>query len=61
MKCAYCHQDIQPELRSGWDQGNNGEPLVDGRVCNSCNELVLQERLRLIQERKKDEYDPNGH
>ena len=54
MKCAYCHQDIQPELRSGWDQGNNGEPLVNGRVCNSCNELVLQERLRLIQERKKD-------
>jgi len=60
MKCAYCHQDIQPEPRTGWDQGNNGEPLVEGRVCNNCNDLVLMERRRLMKEREKDQGGSNG-
>ena len=60
MKCAYCHQDIQPEPMSGWDQGNNGLPLVDGRVCNSCNDLVVMERLRLMNEGQPDQGGSNG-
>lgn len=39
MKCKLCGKDI-----SGI--GNSGQPLVDGKVCNSCNWLVVRERLR---------------
>lgn len=60
MKCAYCHQDIQPEPLTGWAEGNNGLPLVDGRVCNGCNDLVVMERLRLMQEKQSDQGGSNG-
>lgn len=46
MKCAYCHQDIQPEIISGWNEGHNGSPLVEGRVCSTCNVIVVMERMK---------------
>lgn len=26
--------------------GNSGQPLVEGKVCNSCNIEVIEERIR---------------
>jgi hypothetical protein len=26
--------------------GNNGRPLFDGRVCDTCNDLVIEERIK---------------
>lgn len=33
-----------------WDGGHNGQPLVDGRVCDSCNELVVAHRIKKMME-----------
>ena len=47
IKCAMCHQDIQPNA-IGWREGHNGEPLVDGRVCDNCHPYVLEQRLKKL-------------
>ena len=39
--CAWCHKKFY-----GW--GNNGLPLIDGIVCNECNNIVITERIRRI-------------
>ena len=46
MECANCNEKIKADPVSGWDQGNNGWPLVDGKVCSQCNILVIMERIR---------------
>lgn len=28
--------------------GNNGLPLFDGRVCDTCNKLVIEERINRL-------------
>ena len=28
-----------------WENGNDGYPLVDGRVCDACNVEVLKARI----------------
>ena len=46
MKCCLCKKEI-PKEKSGWDEGNNAQPLKDGRCCNECDtEKVVPERLR---------------
>ena len=48
MKCCLCKEEIVVEL-SGWDEGNNAEPLMEGRCCNNCNETkVIPERIRRL-------------
>ena len=47
--CALCFGKIEKKYMTNlegervmyWDEGHNGQPLVDGRVCDSCNELVI--------------------
>ena len=41
VKCELCGKIIESRY------SNNGKPLVEGRVCNSCNWKVIRERLRL--------------
>ena len=41
MKCSICGKDISPLLHPAtgevvWDQGNNAEPINDGRCCDVC-------------------------
>ncbi len=44
MKCCLCGKEI--EVVNGWDQGNNAQPLKDGRCCDECNETkVIPERM----------------
>ena len=35
MKCCLCGNDI--EVKPWWDQGNNAQPLADGRCCDVCD------------------------
>jgi|TARA_R100001510_G_C7631266_1_gene190096 hypothetical protein len=40
--CAFCGI-----VYDGW--GNNGHPLVSGRVCDKCNQAVIVTRMMLLQ------------
>jgi len=40
--CAFCGV-----VYDGW--GNNGNPLIEGRVCNECNNAVIVTRMMLLQ------------
>ena len=33
--------------------GNNGRPLIDGRVCDDCNKFVVLYRLKLVRDKEK--------
>ena len=51
MKCVLCNEDIQPsagrlQYAVGWDEGNNAEPLAEGRCCDVCNKDVIAARRR---------------
>jgi len=37
--CSICNEDIE-----GF--GNNAEPINDGRCCDDCNNLVIMERIK---------------
>jgi hypothetical protein len=52
MTCSICGKPI-PAV-GDWTQGNNAEPINDGRCCNECNAaVVIPARLREFSERKK--------
>jgi len=53
MKCILCGEEIEIEP-NGWDEGNNAQPLADGRCCNDCNCKVIQERIRIAMGEKYD-------
>ena len=46
MKCCLCGKEIEVKI-SGWDMGNNAQPLMNGRCCDECNYTkVIPERLK---------------
>ncbi|KKN51132.1 hypothetical protein LCGC14_0625960 [marine sediment metagenome] len=48
MKCCICKKEIKPDV-TGWDEGNNAQPIADGRCCNDCNNIkVIPERISRI-------------
>ena len=56
MKCSICGKDIIPMLHPAtgevvWDQGNNAEPITDGRCCDHCNWNVVIP-VRMVEMRK---------
>lgn len=45
MKCSICNHEIP--TKGGWDQGNNAQPINDGRCCDDCDSyVVIPTRLR---------------
>ena len=46
IKCAMCNKEI--EIKNS----HNGKPAVNGRVCEECNEKVIDKRKLLVE----DEY-----
>jgi hypothetical protein len=54
MECSICKGEIEKQVNPDtgevfWDQGNNAEPINDGRCCNTCNmTVVLPARIRRI-------------
>ena len=45
LTCEICQEPIHPHPISGWAQGHNAWPLHEGRCCDSCNNLVIAERV----------------
>jgi hypothetical protein len=53
MECSICKGEIEKQLDQDgnvfWDQGNNAEPVNDGRCCSECNmTVVIPTRIGLI-------------
>ena len=40
MKCVICSRKITTDP-DGWDGGHNAEPIVEGRCCGMCNDIVV--------------------
>jgi len=53
MICELCKKPIYNVVFS-----HNGEPLVNGRVCNDCNWKVIRERMRLAKGNESKEQKP---
>jgi hypothetical protein len=54
MKCCICKGEIEKQYTEEgemfWDQGNNAQPIDDGRCCNECNAtIVIPARLTEIK------------
>jgi len=50
MECCICEGEIEKQVnpKTGevfWDQGNNAQPLMEGRCCENCNNKVIAYRL----------------
>tara|TARA_R100001530_G_scaffold91715_1_gene63755 strand:+ start:129 stop:311 length:183 start_codon:yes stop_codon:yes gene_type:complete len=50
MECIICKNPIEekrtPEGKVYWDQGNNAEPVAEGRCCDVCNaDIVIPTRF----------------
>lgn len=51
MKCSICKKEIQ--AKGTWTQGNNAQPVNDGRCCDNCNDsVVIPARLKRWSQRK---------
>ena len=54
MKCCICKGEIEKQYTEEgemyWDQGNNAQPIDDGRCCNECNaHIVIPARMAEIK------------
>lgn len=49
MNCSICGDKIL-ETEFGWKEGNNAQPVSDGRCCDTCNmTVVLQARVEALR------------
>ena len=49
LSCSICGEKILKDPISGWDEGNNAEPVNSGRCCDSCNETkVVPQRFKEV-------------
>ena len=51
-KCALCGKEFE-------GYGNNGQPLVDGTVCDECNKEVIKARINSMKNENLNENDEN--
>lgn len=50
MKCSICNKEIP--VKGKWTQGNNAQPINDGRCCDYCNDTkVLPARLERLMKK----------
>ena len=56
MKCSICGLEIEMDADGKWDGGHNAAPIVEGRCCEECNDIVvIPMRLREFQERRNED------
>ena len=49
MKCSICKKEIEKKYMTNlegeevmyWDEGNNAQPISDGRCCDACDCLIV--------------------
>lgn len=47
MKCSICFKVI--DNKNGWADGNNAQPVNNGRCCDHCNlTVVIPARINMI-------------
>lgn len=52
MKCCLCRKEI--EVVGTWKEGNNAQPLKEGRCCDKCDiTKVIPERLKRFRKGDK--------
>jgi len=56
MKCVICSRKITTDP-DGWDGGHNAEPILTGRCCHWCSEVVIIRRLNDFQLRRRNNAD----
>lgn len=57
MNCSICDKEI-PVKEGGWSQGNNAQPINDGRCCDECNvNVVIPARLHAVSNRHEEQDD----
>ena len=50
MKCSICKEEIRVDPKSGWNEGNNAEPINTGRCCDECNlSAVIPARIQGVK------------
>jgi len=55
MKCSICGGEIEKKVNPAtgkvyWENGNNAEPVNDGRCCDVCDaSVVIPRRIRDIR------------
>ena len=60
MMCSICGHSIIAHPISGWDEGNNAEPVMKGRCCDICNQnIVIPRRIENTMV-GKDPYEGKG-
>lgn len=59
--CSICGEEIEAHANpiTGevyWTEGHNAQPITNGRCCDSCNRLVIAERIiRATAQRRGEE------
>jgi hypothetical protein len=54
MGCSICGNAIEVTI-GGWSEGNNAQPVNDGRCCDWCNwTVVVPARLKSIDDMPDD-------
>ena len=60
--CSICNEPI-PTTSYGWSEGNNAQPINDGRCCDNCDatvvipkriERVIMNNPRYSEQKKQD-------
>jgi hypothetical protein len=46
--CCFCHLPIAERAMTDWLRGNNALPVMDGRCCDICNDLIVMP-VRLLR------------
>ena len=60
MDCVICGRPIIPCIYTGWDQGNNAEPVKAGRCCDDCDQRKVIPRRMENALAGKDPYEGKG-
>ena len=46
--CSICKEPI-PTTSYGWSEGNNAQPINDGRCCDNCDAtVVIPKRIEML-------------
>ena len=56
--CCFCNEPIPPlQDKNGnnvWWEGNNAEPIKEGRCCNPCNDEYVFKSRKFIMDANDD-------
>ena len=60
MNCSICGKKIIPHPLTEYAEGNNAQPVNDGRCCDGCDQGVVIPRRMANAMQGKDPYEGKG-